>query len=307
MKKLTFTGLAVCAILFASGCSKVNSATKLTDTGAVSKTVTFSVFEQPGEEGAAPPDLKKQIVFSDLNEWKLTESKKDQDRVLTAVRFLPAGSVRATDYTLEAGPGMKVVVSSVATKVSDDQIDYVETWKWNGKLKDDTSPGKDLKPILKADLAAFNPTDEQVDRGILQMRNTLFKAIFGPGDPLMMTFFSNPEGASRKLHVVMTNALLGFMKTEFPNATDGERLKAARVIAKKLSDDTSKQTAVSPENPPKEDNSSMTSVLVTVEGPGDLISSNGEYDVVDNTVFWQMFSDACMYEPVVLKASFKLK
>lgn len=307
MKKLSLAALAVFSLLISAGCSKLSNVSKLSSDGGINRTVTLSVMEQPGEEGSAPTDLKKLITFANASEWNVSISKKDQDNVLTAVRNLPAGSSRASDFTLEVGPGMKVIVSSKATKVNDSQIDYEETWKWSGKMKDDSGPGKEMLPELKKQLAEFNPTDAQVEKGMIRMRNSLYRAIFGPGEPMMTQFFSNPEGATRKLHVIMAKELLSFMKDEFPNTTESQRIAAARNIAKKISDDTSKQTTVNPENPPKEENSNMTAVYVAVEGPGDMISSNGEYDVIDNIVFWQLYSDACMYEPVVLKASFKVK
>ena len=45
-------------------------------------------------------------------------------------------------------------------------------------------------------------------------------------------------------------------------------------------------------------------VAASVTGPGRLVETNGEYDLLTGTVFWSMYSPAAALGPVVLRAVF---
>ena len=54
----------------------------------------------------------------------------------------------------------------------------------------------------------------------------------------------------------------------------------------------------------EESDNTTVSIASSVTGPGRLVETNGEYDLVSGEIFWTLYSPAAALGPVVLRAVF---
>ncbi len=236
--------------------------------------------------------------------WKSTESKKNEDRVITLVRTVPAGGKLQGDVTLKGGePGKITLVNEVTvTRLAPRRFEYRETLKWKGD-----PPKPNLKPEDLAEIKAALPkslaTDENARALAAKAAELIFPVMFGPGDPLLAIGLLHPDLAERRmtqrLGAVMTKAL----EEQFGDKmTVSERRDVVRkLIATSFA--SSKPSQPDPSaGPPSSKGSGLTPLMFIVKTPGRIVSSNGEVDDLTGEVYWALFSDAASLKDLVLTA-----
>ena len=136
------------------------------------------------------------------------------------------------------------------------------------------------------------------------MQREIWKLLFGPGDPALAQFLTQPELIERRMRQRLGKTLLDALKTQLGDRlSESQRLTAVRQLM-------TQEAVRGVFNPDKEKekeaggdgNKSLVSMLCVVRLPGTIIETNGEVDPIANEVFWALYPEAAAPEDVVLRA-----
>jgi uncharacterized protein YndB with AHSA1/START domain len=308
MRALKAAGLLGLAC-FVVGCATTESATIIDESGAVKRTVSVSMPEMPMAEAEAPGPSDFIKLLGDG--WETEEGNEEGNLKLTGRREIAAGSGDVLDYELVDGEGHKVICT-VTTVKEGSRITYTETYVWDGP-QDEEDPTEDADELLDDALKPFSASADQTNKLKEQIKFAIWRKLFGPADPIFGSLLSNPSSGARKLTAAGGESMMEVLTEEFPDSPRSQRLEAVRSFFKGLLESEGWNEGVQPADPtapPAEgeegDSSPMMSILSAVSGPGTLVEHNGQYDIVQDQVFWSMYFEAPMWEPVVLRAVYEL-
>src|SRR5258707_2531041 len=136
--------LSLAAILVTTACARARVTTTIKPDGSWTRTLAFTGQEK--KEGNMAPTIEDTFVIPSGSGWKPTESKKNDDRVLTIERTLAAGAKLQGDVSLKAGTEGKLnLVNEVTvTRLNPRRFEYRETLKWKGDAPKPTLKPEDL-------------------------------------------------------------------------------------------------------------------------------------------------------------------
>jgi hypothetical protein len=305
MRSLATSTLLAAALLL-SGCAHARVTTQIRSDGSFTRTVALT--GQPKKEGfQMAPTLEDTFVIPSGSGWKSTEEAKDNNRMLTLERSLPAGGTLDGDVSIKSSePGKLRLVNHVAVKaIGPHQLEYRETLHWTGppsKLLGDIQP-EDLAR-LKSHLPKALATDANARALVEKAIELGVPVVFGPGDPLLALGFLHPDLALYRANQRMGAVLVQAMEQEFGDKMQpAERREVARQLIQetlnvgKMPQPDPAAAAAMPAN-----NSGLTPLMFIVHPPGKVVSTNGEIDEFSGEIFWALFEDAATYKDVVMTA-----
>lgn len=302
--------LPVLAVLAAiGGCARSTSVTEVEPTGAWKRTVTFAIVDPMASsegEGATVtstgPKIEDVFELPTGKEWKVTRKTEKGETTVTMVRELAVDEVLKDIRVREA---KKLILENEVRvrKLDGDRLEYVETFRWKGKrpVELDTAA-----PELVASLKSALPTLAEADlRPIAKtMQREIWKLLFGPGDPALAQFLTQPELIERRMRQRLGKSLLETLKTVLGDRiSENERLGAVR----KMMTQEAVRGVFDPDKEKEKEaggdgNKSLVSMLCVVRLPGVIVETNGEVDPIANEVFWALYPEAAAPEDVVLRA-----
>ncbi len=307
MRKLL---LPLIALLVAGvGCARVDNSSVVHPDGSVDRTLVVAVNNSmgPGGEGQEKVMPKSLLTLSPSANWKSEEGQNTQgEDIVTSTMKLAPGQSITDEFVVSDGSDAKASCTTKAEKLADGSVVYTETWTWKGKADEAGSPLAKLEPVMKEKLSAKGISEADQKSMTASTMRVAWRAIFGPGEPLLPMMMTDPNLAIRKLNNRIAKQLIDDLGKAAPAMPGEEKLAVAREVLAGL--DMSQMAdpaanAPTPDEGGKQD--LMVSILSRVKGPGVLVESDGELDLIESEVFWSMYLEACTYEPVVLRAVFK--
>jgi hypothetical protein len=294
--------LSVLAFVLLTGCARVRVTTAINSNGSWTRTVAFSGPEK--KEGNMVPTAEDTFIIPSGAGWKSSETKKNDDRVLTLVRTLAAGAKLQGDVSLKGGEEGKLTLVNevIVTRLAPSRFEYRETIKWKGD-----PPKAALKPQDLAEIKAALPqalaTDENARALAGKAAELIFPVIFGPGDPLLAIGLLHPDLAERRMTQRLGAVMLKALEEQFGDKMQlSERREVVRkLIATSFASAKPSQPDTSA-GPPSNKGSGLTPLMFIVKTPGRIVSSNGEVDDLTGEVYWALFSDAAAVKDLMLTA-----
>jgi hypothetical protein len=306
MKFLSWAPL-VLAGLALSGCVRMTSLSEVTPQGAVDRKITVKLTDAGmGNEKLTPQGL---ITFTTPGLWTLSTRTEKQDQILEASRRLPSGAEHGVDFVMNDGGKGKAQCQVKVIKRDDGLVEYTETWTWTGPKGTALSEqlNKDARQAFGARMKEAGYTEEEVDKVMVRVGKSIFRAVLGPAEPLLPTLVMDTGLAMRKLRVAMADdmeAALGEIKPSLPAP---QRRELTVAILKDLTSQLENSRTAGPSEAQGGESASgqLVGLELAVAFPGTLVESNGVADPIDGRVYWNMYLEACEIEPVVLRAVFR--
>lgn len=291
--------------LLAAGCAQVDSSTVISADGKVERRVSVTVDNSTNptavEGGGTKPATL--IAFNPAANWKVEEKLGDKGQdILTAARELQAGEKLDEEFTLSDKRSSLAGCRVEVEKLADGSLAYTETWTWKGDVKESGTPIEKLQSVVDEKLEPWGISEAERKTIVERVRAKSWRALFGPGDPLLTQVLTNPNQGVRKLNNVVAQAFLNELEP-VAGHTREEKLAVIKEMVNGL-DAAGNSTPEAPGQEGEGENV-MVSILSRVKGPGAIVDHNGEIDIIENEVFWSMYLEASMVEPVVLRAVFK--
>ena len=333
----------------------MTAATEIKPDGSWTRALTLgSAVEFSGSSGAGPTKdkaaaarmaaakteaqvqaIKKQFLVPSGPGWTVTRQRDDEQMTLVVRRTAPLapGETVRQDMVVRGivngQPGGQVVNEVAVRPAGPARVEYRETLRWQGKRPDELfqpqpSILKTVRAALPAPLAA---DDKAVSAITVQVQQELWRAAFGPGEPLIVIFLAHPDLGQRRMQQRLGRALVSALETNF-----GDRMTPAerRAVALKLATNKSllksgpagqanaaAGSAAASGVPPGADpsaggaiqfggkdgyNPSLVALTFTLKPPGRVVETNGEYDELTGEVVWTLYTEAVAAGDVTLRA-----
>jgi len=305
--KSVFAGFAIMA-LFQMGCARMKATTELRADGTFTRQLEFHVPANDNPQGAnLGPKGEDIFGFPAAPAWTITKVKKDQDLTIRAVRTMKAADVLPSDVLLKGPKGTALVTNTLSIRqISPGRWEYRETLHWKGEKTEEMKRiPAELTDTFKQALPAELATPANIQSIAEIAFREFWRALFGPGDPLMSQVLLHQDLAERKiirrLGIVMNAVLLEKFKDKLTQEQRGQIVK--RIVERAMADTKSSTTAkADPQKAPGNDSSPLTALTFVVKLPGKLISTNGEADEVTGEVYWALYGEAAAVGDVTMTA-----
>ncbi|MCH8979161.1 MAG: hypothetical protein IH945_07950 [Armatimonadetes bacterium] len=313
MKRALLFALAAVAVV---GCGTVSTETTIHDDGSFERRVVVSVMSQGGLPGAEAADPADMVRFSDADAWSTATEDEDDSVMLVATRSFSAREGTVPQYALIKGDEQFLLCELSVVKRPDGLIEYTETYTWQGDSPESPVEFDEMRGVFTEHLAALGADEEDVEAVMRGTVSRLWPHLFGPEDTLLIQAVTGVDLVKRKLRKAMGASVHAAVKEQFARADDKVLLDAVRAIMADIPMDqvfdTSKPDMADPfqMEPVVEgeqddsDDGEMVGMSVAVRGPGRLIETNGDFDLVADEVIWSFYAQAAVLRPVVLKAVF---
>lgn len=293
------------------GCLNTSSTTDVKADGTATYSVKLTA-PDPEASGGMVPSAPIEQLYALPKEaaWKTTQTTdKEKGVVFTATRSLNPGQETDGGITLleKDQPLTKTTVKT--EKLPNGNVRYTAVFSWVGPKED--LIGTSREPVAK-EVQAMLPTGTATDEQAVEIAETvardLWKALFGPGDPLFAQMMTNPEMLERKLKSRMAGSINRTLVAVLGNKLTDAQRKA--VVAKALESESVKGgKMVNPQaQAQKQGEDSVggfASMVFSVKMPGTLVSHNGALDEYTGEVYWDLFSPAPQIGPVTMTAESK--
>jgi hypothetical protein len=305
LKRLSLA-ISSIVLVITAGCASVEIHDTIYPNGAC---LTKLEFETPK---MAPPMLSPSpFILPTGKGWTIVKSNKNGQECTTATRLIQPGETLSDDIHLQStdpktNQTTSYLVNSVKVeRLSQNRLKYVETLHWVGK-KDHDFMAMDQKSLtqLKALLPSSLATDANVRKLSSAIITQIWKALFGPGEPLLPVLIMQPQLAEHRLDQRIGQSILTSLKKTFGDKlTEGQRIKLVREIFQvaKQTRDFSANQMQSP-SPSNSSQANLCALYYSVKMPGKVLDSNGEMDNITGEVFWGVYDEAAMPGDVTLYA-----
>jgi hypothetical protein len=315
-------GLLALGALFATGCSRSVITTTVRPDGSFTRKIVFHG-PKPSDKGdggglAVPGggELSDSFDMPAGGPWKTKREKLENEETYTAERELTPGSIQKQDIAIKSGdkmkPGIFVVNEASVRSLGPGKWEYREVLHWKGKAPDImTLIDPDVLKTVKAALPPALATDANVRPIAAALSRETWRAMFGPGDPLISgwsQFMMQPENTVRKMLSRMSPGLDTALATQFGDKLPpAERRVAVRKIigsvATGLTDKTSANADPTKAGAkPDTGDAALTALTFSVKLPGKIISTNGERDDFNGEVYWSVYPQAAAMGDVEMTA-----
>ena len=295
------------ALLALSGCDRAVSITELNADASYKRTVKFSHQVTPGATDETP--IAGLIKFKG-DGWTNKTETKDGVETLTATRAVSASDSPVPEFNL-VSKGTTFVESAVtAKKLPGGDIEYSETYAWIGPVKDkekaavrEAKEHVDLMGQLKR--AAPSLSDAQAQGFTEDLEEKLTRLLLGPNHPMLMSLITQPDLAAKLIRTkIFEIAKLHLIDKD--GMSEADATVAARKIALE-GINAGKASEVAGQSQPSDpskgnDDPAMTLIQTEIHFPGTVVSTDGEVDPVDGSVYWAFYAAAATKKPVTLHA-----
>lgn len=291
-------GIAVAAAVL-TGCARTATETTVNNDGTWTRVVKLTVAKEP--MGDAPPQIEKTFLVPVGEGWKFSKETKDDNLTLTGTRQLKIGEAPFGDITVKEKDGYKMRNEVSVKEIAPGRFEYRETFTWMGKKTDDAHDmKKEFTDLVEKHFKDLLDADQRTKVANAASKE-LWRHLFGPGDPMIMTIMSNPEYAVRKMKSRFITTLDALIAKELGEKLDKDKRRAAlRAMIAEM--DTS-SVASPPKQPESEsDQGGLISMCTSIKMPGHVVESNGEIDEVSGEVIWALYPEAAQQGPVSVYA-----
>lgn len=292
------SALALClaSLLVLTGCVRARDMSVVNDNGTMSRSLSIEVSTQGEAMGAPPLEFSDIVTFADADLWNVSEEETDDAKILTATAAIAEGESRDSSHTLTDGD-ITVKCETAFTKQTDGGWEWTQTYTCLTPLTDDEKAEQAaFDELFRTEAMKLDANEDEIAPAAQELRRTIHKAIFGPGDYLLPILLSDPDRAEHSLNKIVGNAAISAFERVDPGASSQELIAAARSLRESL-DDLDNRTEA--EDAGDSQFVTITSTLV----PFGLSSYNGSYDPLDGSIQYQMSLQAARFEPVVFKAT----
>jgi hypothetical protein len=305
--KAVSAGFAIVA-LFQTGCARMKATTELKADGTFTRQLEFHVPASDNAQGANfGPKGDDIFGFPAAPAWTVTKVKKDNDLTIKAVRTMKAADVLPSDILLKGPKGSALVTNTLSIRqISPGRWEYKETLHWKGEKTDDMKRvPAELSAVFKETLPAELATPANIQAISAIAFKEFWRALFGPGDPLVSQLLMHQDLAERKIMrrigTVLNTALLEMFKDKLTQEQRGRIVK--RIVERATADTKSSTTAkADPQKAQGNDTVPLTALTFVVKLPGKLVSTNGEADEVTGEVYWALYGEAAAVGDVTMTA-----
>ncbi|WP_309707730.1 hypothetical protein [Armatimonas sp.] len=306
-------------MLVSSGCARIGTRTDVKPDGSFVRTVVYRGSAPSTDGFSMAPALDDLIAPPRTPGWKVTretdpKSENKSELIVTATRAFPAGETLSDDLALKSPPKKDAPKGTPPTMIlgntlsvrtlPDGKLEYREVIRWRGpKPTELATPDSELMTLLAATL----PTLDKAGQATLtlHLQQSLWRALFGPGEPLLGLLITHPELGEFKLkrHLGASvdtelKGALGEKLSEPERRTAVQKIVAA--ITNDVKDKTKKQANAGPGGDKNDD--ALVAMLIKAKLPGKLLQTNGEEDPATGEIVWGFFSQAAAAGDVVLTA-----
>ncbi len=307
------------ALLLLSGCARIATNTEVKADGSFVRTVVYRGSAPSTDGFTMGPSLDDLIAPPRTPGWKVTretdpKSENKSELIVTATRAFAAGETLSDDLALKSPPKKDAPKGTVPTTtlgntlsvrtLPDGTLEYREVIRWRGpKPTELTTPEPEMLALLATTVPALDKAAQATVATHLQQ--SLWRALFGPGEPLLGLLITHPELGEFKLKKHLVAAVDAELKTALGDKlTDTERRTATQkvivALTESVKDKTKKQVNAGPSGDKNDD--ALVALLIKAKLPGKLLQTNGEEDPVTGEVVWGLFSQAPAAGDVVLTA-----
>lgn len=295
MKRLVlFLGM----VTLLAGCANTSTTTTLRSDGSYTRTIKFTVQKSMGEEAS----LDKVFKLPSGAQWKV-KTTDDKDKIESVLTMeAKVGDAPLSDLQVKTKTGFQVVNSFAVTEPTPGQFEYKETFTWKGKP--DKNPEESLAQ-MRASLKKLLPADTSdatITAIATDMRGDIWKLMFGPGDPMLLSLFTNPEFAAKKLGTAIGKSLASSLDKRVPTwGTEESRRAAVRKFVVELTADDLLKKPDPEKQSEQDDSNGPIPMYVCVKVPGKIVETNGEFDPISGDVYWALYPEAAQLGPVTLR------
>lgn len=292
------------SLMLGAGCARLDVSSDLKESGGLDRSIRMTLSTQnmsPGDPDVDPATILK---LEKPGDWKTTRSMEGTDQVYTATRTYAAAPNASKEFTLFDGTEDNTVCTVTVTK-SGKTLTYREVHTWVGPPPEKSPPMEEAKQVLKESLPVGAMTDGEANALAEQLAKDAWRIVFGPAQPILSDLMTNPSLGMRRLRMRLGEKMMERLKTAAPDLTEEQRTNAVIKFGQKFSDIQAQQSG-GPSEEEASGNSFMLVLDCSVKGPGRLVSTNGEHDIITGRVYWSFAADAAALEPVVLEAVYEL-
>jgi hypothetical protein len=296
--------LVACASLLV-GCAKSSTSTVVNEDGSWKRTVKLTVSKMTEGDESPWPD-----TFSLPKEGYTSASKVDkQERITTLVHNAKLGEGPLTDIIVRE-KGETIFKNYVTVRrLDENRVEYYEKVVFT-KAKGAGNEGDKMIEELKAVIpASVNATDAECKQVSNDTMVGVMRMFLGPEDIMIGIFFTNPDGAERRLKAKMFKLIDKNLAKTFGDRmtaeqrTDAIKQMVTKLDGKKVLEDqkSSKGEAAA------SGDSGLIGMSTSVKLPGKILETNGEIDPFTGEVYWDFISNTAEFEPLEMRAICELK
>jgi hypothetical protein len=293
-------GLALVCAGLASGCKAlVVAKTTVKEDGSWTRTVRFRGRSSLGE-------LKGIFLLPSGGPWKTSKEWAKQQASYTAQRRLRSGETLRRDVVvgeLSREPAKLLSNEVTVHRVAPGRLEYRERLRWHGgRPKALVNPERRLLHRLQQALPSGTATEADTREVTQTVLHDLWRLWFGPGLP----FYDSEQDdlAERRLKRLLGMSVDRALWRKYgERLSDAQRRSSARRWVAILIKEGS---GAGNRGPLGLDDLALVPLLFSVQLPGRVVATNGEYDEVAGEVFWGLFPEAAASGDVVLRATCEL-
>ncbi len=305
------------ALVLLSGCARIAANTEVKADGSFVRTVVYRGSAPSTDGFTMGPSLDDLIAPPRTPGWKVTrekDPKNESDLIVTATRAFAAGETLSDDLALKSPPKKDAPKGTLPTTtlgntlsvrtLPDGTLEYREVIRWRGSKPSELATPE---PEMLALLATTVPTLDKAALATVatHLQQSLWRALFGPGEPLLGLLITHPELGEFRLKKRLAAAVDAELKTALgEKLTDAERRTATQkvigALTESVKDKTKKQVNAGPSGDKNDD--ALVAMLIKAKLPGKLLQTNGEEDPATGEIVWGLFSQSAAAGDVVLTA-----
>lgn len=301
---------AIVALLLLSGCGSSVSKSEVNGDGSWTRTIKLKTSKAFGGSslGAKTDEFPAVFALPAGEGWSKTETKSEQEQVVTFTRTVAANSDTFTDLVVR--PEKETIYKNYVyiRSKGDDVYEYFEKVVALKPKKDDATERARMGEYLKKNIPSeVNATDEEIK----QLSNAMFRGmvrnLMGPDDFLIGLMMFNMEGAVRRLEICLGRLLDEELPRVFGERIGVEQRKQIlqRIVSdfenNKFLEDKSSSASKEPQTDP------VLGLSSTLKVPGKVLSTNGKINPFTGVVYWDFMTTTVDVEPMELRATFTLK
>lgn len=287
--RLLVATAALAAAVSLCGCYRLQVFTQVETDGSFARTLTYQgPSVRPGVSVLRPPAERVFAVPRSAG-WEL-ERTGAEGRIVAVRRSAP-GAVGGDDWGIRLGWSRpeRLLSNTVSVRwIEPGKWEYREVIRWRGPaVRALVRPDPSLQAIVRAALPEAAARDGRSVRLVcLAIQQQAWRALFGPGDPLLGVYAVHPDDARRRMRHRLLDALRDILARVFgTRLTPSEEETARRRIVPALFADPwwERRDQEIPD---------PVAVLVRVRLPGPMLETNGEVDPETGEAVWSFFSGA---------------
>jgi hypothetical protein len=301
------------AASFLGGCARISAHSEVSPDGSFVRNVAYVVAQNTATKDASNADefLPEKVFGIPSTGWTKTEIKNEKENSVRVSKRFAAGEHVLNDLSPTGATG-SILANRVSVKpLGDGRFEYTETIEWKGRL---STNSKDLPIALKAALKEALPTElsdeAALDNATRRIAIKVWQALFGPHDPLVNQVFMHSDFAERRLMQRLAKGIDSTLVEVFQDRLSPEQraITMKKLLANMKDKDVFEGPTKSLEEPKPDSfdaKGGLVPILVVVKLPGSIEETNGEIDAVQGEVYWAMYPEGAMLQPVTLRVVYK--